>query len=144
MSLGRLYTSSFYRLCGRRLSAGGIAVTQATSPFYAPEAFWCVVKTWKQTAVGPEGNGRFHVYPYHVYVPSFGDWGFVLASRRTLAPDKLKLAGDIDLKFLDNRILPTLFAFPKDSLYQGDIHVNRLDDQALIKYYRTGWRRFGP
>jgi len=144
LSLGRLYTTSFYRLCGRRLNAGGIAVTQATSPFYAPEAFWCVVETWRQTAAGPEGKGRFHVYPYHVYVPSFGDWGFVMASRRTLDPNKLTLAGDVDLKFLGNHLLPTLFAFPKDSLYEGDIRANRLDDQALIKYYRKGWRKFGP
>jgi spermidine synthase len=144
LSLGRLYTRSFYKLCAKRLGSRGIAVTQATSPFYAPEAFWCVAHTWEETPVGPEGKGRFNVYPYHVYVPSFGDWGFVMASRMKIDPQRLTLARDVQLKFLSNKLLPTLFAFPQDSLPQEEIEANRLDDQILVKYYRKGWRRFGP
>jgi spermidine synthase len=144
LSLGRLYTKSFYRLCAKHLGSRGIAVTQATSPFYAREAFWCIVHTWEQTPVGPEQKGRLHVYPYHVYVPSFGDWGFVMAARRKLDPDRLRVLKDVPTKFLSNKLLPTLFAFPKDSLPKREIRANRLDDQALVKYYREGWRRFGP
>ena len=144
LSLARLYSKSFYKLLSQRLAEMGIAVTQATSPFYAPEAFWCVLETWKQTPLGPEGAGRFHVYPYHVHVPSFGDWGFVMASRRVLDPAKLRLHPGIRLKFLSNELLPTLFAFPQDSLPSKEVKANRLDDQALVKYYRKGWRRFGP
>ncbi len=144
LSLGRLYTKSFYRLCAKHLGSRGIAVTQATSPFYAREAFWCIVQTWEQTPVGPEQKGRFHVYPYHVYVPSFGDWGFVMAARRNLDPDRLTVSKDVPMKFLSDKLLPTLFAFPKDSLPKREIRTNRLDDQALVKYYREGWRRFGP
>lgn len=144
LSLARLYTTSFYKLLSQRLNANGIAVTQATSPFYAPEAFWCVAETWGQTHLGPEGNGRFHVYPYHVYVPSFGDWGFVMASRRPLEPSRLTLPQDIPLKFLTNEVLPTLFVFPKDSRPIPNIQPNRLDDQILTKHYRRAWRRYGP
>jgi spermidine synthase len=144
LSLGRLYTRSFYKLLSRHLAANGIAVTQATSPFYAAEAFWCVVATFEQTAIGPEGAGRFHVYPYHAYVPSFGDWGFVMASRRALQPANLKLGQGMPLKFLSNDLLPTLFIFPKDSVAPPNIQPNRLDDQVLAKYYRRAWKRFGP
>jgi spermidine synthase len=144
LSLGRLYTRSFYKLCAQHLTAYGIAVTQATSPFYAPEAFWCVAETWRRTRYGPEREGRFHVYPYHVYVPSFGDWGFIMASRRPVDPKKLILPKGLSLKFLSNQLLPTLFAFPGDTLLKAKIRVNRLDDQALVKYYQKGWRRFGP
>jgi spermidine synthase len=144
LSLARLYSSSFYKLCAQHLTSHGVAVTQATSPFYAPEAFWCVVETWRQTLVGPEGTERFQVYPYHVYVPSFGDWGFVMASRRMLDSQQLKLRPDLPLKFLSDELLPTLFAFPKDILAKGEIRPNRLDDQVIVKYYRKGWRRFGP
>jgi spermidine synthase len=143
LSLARLYTRSFYKLVSQHLNAGGIAVTQATSPFYAPEAFWCVAKTWQETRFGPDGQGRLHVYPYHVYVPSFGDWGFVMASRRLLDPEALKLHKDIPLKFLTDEFLRTLFVFPKDNGPIPDILPNRLDDQILVKYYRQGWRRFG-
>ena len=144
LSLGRLYTRSFYKLLSRHLAANGIAVTQATSPFYAAEAFWCVVATFEQTAIGPEGAGRFNVYPYHAYVPSFGDWGFVMASQRALQPANLKLGQGMPLKFLSNDLLPTLFIFPKDSVAPPNIQPNRLDDQVLAKYYRRAWRRFGP
>jgi spermidine synthase len=144
LSLGRLYTKSFYRQCAKRLSSHGIAVTQATSPFYAPDAFWCIAETWSQTPTGPEAEPRFNVYPYHAYVPSFGDWGFVMASRFPVDPAKLTLKTEIPLKFLTNEVMPTLFVFPRDAQPKGEIRVNRLDDQALVKYYRQGWRRFGP
>jgi spermidine synthase len=143
LSLSRLYTKSFYKLLAQHLSAQGIAVTQATSPFYAPEAFWCVARTWAEAPIGPEGNAQFNVYPYHVYVPSFGDWGFVMATRRAISPRGLLLKPSIHLKFLTDETLPTLFTFPKDMTYKPDIQANRLDDQALVKYYRAGWKRFG-
>jgi len=144
LSLGRLYTKRFYRLAAARLAVQGVVVTQATSPFYAPEAFWCVVQTLKQTPLGPEGKGRFNAYPYHVYVPSFGDWGFVMASRRNLDPERLVLLAGLKLKFLNDRLLPALFAFPRDSLMKSEVKANRLDDQALVEYYKQGWRRYGP
>jgi spermidine synthase len=143
-SLARLYTKSFYKLVSQHLNAHGIVVTQATSPYYAAEAFWCVVSTFAETALGPEGDGRFHVYPYHVYVPSFGDWGFVMASRTALETADLRLSAGLSLRFLSNEIMPTLFVFPKDSLPKPGIEANRLDNQVLVKYYRQGWRRFGP
>jgi spermidine synthase len=143
LSLARLYTKSFYRLISQHLNSGGIAVTQATSPFYAPEAFWCVAKTWQESRIGPEGEGSFHVYPYHVYVPSFGDWGFVMASKRAITPPSLRLNTNVPLKFLNDELLPTLFVFPKDNSQMPNVIPNRLDDEILVKYYRQGWRRFG-
>lgn len=144
LSLARLYTRSFFRLAGRRLAATGTVVTQATSPFYAPEAFWCVTETLRSANFGPEAADRFHVYPYHAYIPSFGDWGFVMASRRSLDPSKLSLTAGVPLKFLSNELLPSLFSFPRDTLPPAAVQPNRLDDQVLVKYYRQGWRRFGP
>jgi len=143
LTLARLYTRSFYKLVARHLAVQGIVVTQATSPYYAAEAFWCVVETLSQAAVGPEGQPGFNVYPYHVYVPSFGDWGFVMASRRVINPAELQLP-DVSLKFLSREMLPTLFVFPRDSLPKGEVQANRMDDHVLVKYYRKGWRRFGP
>jgi len=144
LSLARLYSTSFYKLLAQHLSTNGVAVTQATSPFYAPEAFWCIVQTWRDTPVGPEGDLRLNVYPYHAYVPSFGDWGFVMASRRVVDPSSIALSRAIPLKFLTQEILPALFAFPRDSVAPEGLVANRLNDQALVKYYRKGWRRYGP
>jgi spermidine synthase len=144
LSVGKLYTRSFFRLVFKRLSRRGAIVTQATSPFYAPEAFWCVYETMKSAGQATLGSHDPIVLPLHVYVPSFGDWGFVMASRERVAPGSLELEKGLALSYLDQRILPTLFIFPEDSLPKEESAINRLDDQALVKYYQKGWRRFGP
>jgi spermidine synthase len=77
-SLGKLYTTAFYQLVERRLSARGLAVIQSTSPLYARKSFWCVVTTIE--AAGLKAT------PYHALVPSFGEWGFVIASRAPYPP----------------------------------------------------------
>ena len=73
-SLGKLYTTAFYRLLARHLTPDGTFVVQSTSPLFARQSFWCIVATVEQAGLA--------VAPYHVYVPSFGEWGFVLAGQR--------------------------------------------------------------
>ncbi len=140
LSLARLYSTSFYSLVAKRLSKYGVIATQATSPFYAPDAFWCIAKTLETARVGPEGG--LYVYPYHAHVPSFGDWGFILASRRPFDPASLRLDSAIPLKFLSQDLLPTLFLFPKDLRTSKEIQPNRLDNQIIMEYYKRSWKRF--
>src|SRR5688572_21781610 len=71
-SLGKLYSRSFYRVLHARLAPGGLAVVQATSPMFARQSFWCIAHTL--------ASAGFDTRPYHAYVPSFGEWGFVLAA----------------------------------------------------------------
>lgn len=145
LSLARLYTVSFYKSLIKRLAVNGVVTTQATSPYYGAEAFRCVVKTWEETPIGPEGHTGLFVLPYHAYVPSFGDWGFVMASRRPIDPGALTLAPGLTLRFLDDKTMRSLFIFPKDMPPSSpDITANRMDDQVIVKYYRRGWRRYGP
>jgi spermidine synthase len=127
-SLGKLYTTAFYRLLGKHLSEGGLAVAQSTSPLFARRSFWCVVETMK--AAG------FQVFPYHAYVPSFGEWGFVLAGRRGFVPSNTLPGG---LRFLTARMAPQLFEFPKD-MGPVEVEPNRLNDQVLVRYYEQEWR----
>ena len=44
-SLGKLYSSAFYRLLSRSLTEGGLAVVQSTSPMFARQSYWCIVET---------------------------------------------------------------------------------------------------
>ena len=71
--VGKLFTSAFYRLVQKHLTPQGLLVVQATSPMFARQSFWSIANTLK--AAGME------TWPYHTYVPSFGEWGFVLAGR---------------------------------------------------------------
>jgi len=128
-SLGKLYTTAFYRLLERRLSARGTAVIQATSPLYARKSFWCVVETIE--SVGLVAT------PYHAHVPSFGEWGYVLASRTAYeAPDRY-VPG---LKFVSAEQLPAMLAFPRD-MSRVPVEVNRLTNQVLVQYFDAEWKR---
>jgi len=127
-SLGKLYTTAFYRLLARHLSAQGLVVVQGTSPLFARQSYWCIVETLKQAGL--------RTYPYHVYVPSFGEWGFVLAS---LAPYEAPMRLPAGLRFLSVHDVPELFRFPNDML-PVDAEPNRVNDQVLVRYYERDWR----
>ena len=126
-SIGKLYTTAFYRRLARRLAPEGLFVVQSTSPLFARQAYWCVVETIR--AAGLEA------WPYHAYVPSFGEWGFVLAGRGPWAPPR-RLPPD--LRFVTATQLPSMFEFPPD-MAPVEAEVNRLNNQALVHYYEREW-----
>ncbi len=137
-SLGKLYTRSFFRLAAKHLTPRGILVTQATSPFYATDAYWCIFNTLAATTLTGE-LGRLHVVGYHVNVPSFGEWGFAMASPQPLHPEHSALR--VPTRFLTPELLPTLFVFAKDIAHR-DTPINRLGNQILVKLYESGYRRY--
>ena len=126
-SIGKLYTNSFYALLEQRLAASGYAVIQTTSPLVARQSFWTVVQTIE--SVGLTAT------PYHANVPSFGEWGFVIASRR---PWRLPTALPEGLRFLNTQTLPLLFDFPLD-MARVPAQVNRLSNQVLVTTYEAEW-----
>src|SRR6201981_3869885 len=102
-SLGKLYTTAFYKAVARHLSTQGLMVVQSTSPMFARDSYWCIAETLKQAGL--------QTYPYHVYVPSFGEWGFVLARTHPYVPPTTIPSG---LRFITAEGIPTLFQFPPD------------------------------
>ena len=128
-SIGKLYTNAFYALLDQRLSASGYAVIQTTSPLVARQSFWTVVQTIE--SVGLTAT------PYHAHVPSFGEWGFVIASRRPWHLPKTLPDG---LKFLNLQTLPLLLDFPQD-MSRLPAEVNRLSNQVLGTTYEQEWGR---
>jgi len=127
-SLGKLFTTAFYRLLKQHVSANGLIVVQATSPMFARQSYWCIVETLQRAGL--------RTYPYHAYVPAFGEWGFVLAGERDWRPPAQLPAG---LRYLDAKTLPSLFDFAPD---MGPVPAepNRLNDQSLVRYYEKEWR----
>jgi spermidine synthase len=126
-ALGKLYTTSFYRLVDQHLAAGGYAVVQTTSPLIARKSFWTVVTTLE--AVGLTAT------PYHAHVPSFGEWGYVLASHRPWRAPTVLPPG---LRFLTPAGLPALFEFPPD-MARVPTEVNRLSNQVLVQTFEDEW-----
>ncbi|MCG8553758.1 MAG: polyamine aminopropyltransferase [Proteobacteria bacterium] len=129
-ALARLYSRGFFQLVRTHLSRSGVFVTQATSPFFARHAFWCIERTVRAA-------GYSAVVPYHAYVPSMGDWGFVLASGHRI--DTASLGLRVPTRFLDAASLASLFAFPKD-LQSPEVAISTLDRPAVLRYYLHDWQ----
>src|SRR5271154_6170447 len=127
-SLGKLYTTAFYRAAARHLSAQGLMVVQSTSPMFARDSFWCIAQTLKQSGL--------QTYPYHVYVPSFGEWGFVLAGTHEYTPPSSLPSG---LRFIDIEGLSALFQFPPD-MAPLPMPANQLNSQVLVRAYENDWK----
>jgi spermidine synthase len=126
-SIGKLYTSSFYAVLEQHLAASGYAVIQTTSPLVARQSFWTVVATLESVGL--------KTAPYHAHVPSFGEWGYVIAGRR---PFRQPAALPPGLKFLTLESLPLLFDFPRD-MERVPAEVNRLSNQVLVTTYEREW-----
>ena len=131
-SIGKLYTNSFYALLDRHLAASGYAVVQSTSPLLARQSFWTVVQTIESVGL--------KTAPYHAHVPSFGEWGFVLAGRRPWRTPPQLPEG---LRFLDLAGVPALFDFPRD-MARVPAEVNRLSNQVLVNLYEDEWGKAKP
>jgi spermidine synthase len=127
-SLGKLYTTTFYKEAARHLSAQGLMVVQSTSPMFARDSYWCIANTIREAGL--------QVYPYHVYVPSFGEWGFVLAGYHEYQPPTSLPSG---LRFIDVKTLSALFQFPPD-MAPLPMAPNRLNDQVLVRLYDQDWK----
>ena len=132
ISLSRLYSESFYRLVSAHLSRAGVMVTQATSPMFSKEAFWCIAQTVASTTL--------HTLPYHTYVPSFGEWGFVLASRLPLS--HIKITPLKGMRYLDAKTMQKMRFFDKDIAKPTTIEPNKLSSHRLIEYYNQGWEKW--
>lgn len=130
-SLGKLYTLSFFREIKRVLNPEGAFVVQSTSPFYAKKSFWII-----NQSISAAG---FHTYPYHAYVPSFGEWGFILASSGKLLRTNYALPEN--LKFIRNDVIEPMFVFPQDML-AATKQVNLLNNQILVRTFEDEWSEF--
>ncbi|MGB8510845.1 MAG: polyamine aminopropyltransferase [Pyrinomonadaceae bacterium] len=131
-ALGKLYTTRFYRLLKQRLAPGAAVAVQSTSPLFARNSYWCVVRTLE--------SAGFSVRPYYTAVPSFGVWGFALA-RATPFDAPAHVPPGLELKFLDDSALASMFMLSAD-LGPVPVEINRLDNQSLVRYYEAEWRRY--
>ena len=133
-SLRKLYTTRFYRLLKQRLRDDAAVAIQCTSPLTAPRSYWCILRTME--------SAGFIVRPYHAAVPSFGVWGYALASVNEFAtPERVlpEVAGG--LRYLNDAGLRQMFELPLD-LSPRDVEINRLDNQILVRYYEDEWARW--
>jgi spermidine synthase len=129
-ALGKLYSVPFYGMVKKHVAANGLVVVQSTSPFFAPHAFWTIDATLRDVGM--------KTYPYHAYVPSFGEWGFVLASpqQQYTPPTSYRLP----MRFLNADTTREMFLFPPD-MQRVEMAPNRLNTQSLVREFEQDWRQ---
>lgn len=130
--LSRLYTVEFFSQLSNLLTEDGILVCQSHSPEYAPFVYWSIGLSLKGTGL--------HIRSYHTDVPSFGDWGFHLASKKQLHLPHRRV-------FVPYQTLPedlsTLFVFPsKFRSVRENSHMNTLSNLKLHEIYKHELRGY--
>jgi spermidine synthase len=129
-SIGKLYSNSFYSILKDALSQSGIMVIQSTSPYVAKKSFWCVENTLKSVGL--------KTVPYHAYVPSFGEWGFVLGTKGDFEAPETFPDG---LRFVSSGTVKNLLHFPEDMVARIP-EVNKLNNQILVRYFEHEWSEY--
>ncbi len=133
-ALGKLYTTRFYNLLKAKLKPDSAVVVQCTSPLIARRSYWSIIKTLEAAGVT--------VKPYQTTVPSFGVWGYALAKLQPFDTPAKPAAG-VELKFLNDVSFASMFDFPTDmTMPRDEVEINRLDNQVLVRYYESEWKRF--
>nr|WP_034335124.1 polyamine aminopropyltransferase [Herbaspirillum sp. B39] len=129
-ALGKLFSVPFYGVLRKHISANGLIVVQATSPYFAPHAYWSIDATLREA--------QWKTYPYHLYVPSFGEWGFILASpqRDYVAPTTYAQP----MRYLNGATTAEMFRFPPD-MPRVEVEPNRLNNQSLVRYFEQDWHQ---
>lgn len=125
-ALGRLFSREFYRLLADRLAPGGVMAVACSTPSWLPEYFWSVNATLK--AAG------FHTLPYRldVMVEYEEDWGFILAARRPVSADDVRIA--VALAELSPKQVPELFRLPYGLLqYRRFARVQTDSNSVLLE-----------
>ncbi len=128
----KLYSEEFYSLARQRLAPGGRMVVQAGSPYFAPRTFDCITSTVRAAGLSTT--------PYHVNVPTFGDWGFVLAQPDSAPPLRLDPPGS--LRFLDEPNLAAAAIFPVDRRPTGTESPSTLDDPKVLRLATSEWQQY--
>lgn len=129
-SLGKLYTAAFYQEIYRILNDDGAMVVQSTSPYVARQSFWIIDASIRYA--------EFQTQPYHCYVPSFGEWGYVLASK---APLQNHYAFPPSLKFINVETVQQMNSFPPD-MGRVTADVNTLNNQVLVNTFEKEWAKY--
>ncbi len=136
--LNKLYSDHFYARILKLLQGDGALVVQSTSPYHAKNAFVSIGKTVKY-------SGFEHVEQYRQNVPSFGEWGWTIATKMGQSA-KQRIANHsrlpVENHYINQDVLLGAFAMPSD-FYKGaeDISVNVLGTGRVYLYHTQAWQK---
>lgn len=130
--IAKLYSREMYHFIQKRMHPNSVFVTQSTSPLFAGEAFWNIHFTMKEV---------FHeVIPYHVFIPSFGEWGFNIASFKKCEIDKIRLKQkEKEFRYFSQKTWERALIFAKDEI-NSKKYVTSFNSPRVFQDYLKGWQ----
>lgn len=134
--LNRLYSDQFYARLYHLLGSEGVLVTQSTSPYHARKAFVSIGETLRAA-------GFAQVQQYRQNVPSFGEWGWSIATRQARTPrDRLAALDELPVPhpWLTRDLMLAAFEFPRD-FFDVEVDINTLGSHTVYQYHQEAWRR---
>lgn len=135
--LNKLYSVNFYARLKQLLAGDGLIGIQSTSPYHAKDTFISIGKTVKAA-------GFNHVVQYHDNIPSFGEWGWTIASKQGASP-KTRLSRLTKLpvthSWLTLELINAAFVFPNNFFQdQNEIGINYLGSHTIYQLHQKAWR----
>lgn len=123
-AINKLYSREFYHMIKKRMSHNGYLITQSSSPFFTRRTFWSIEKTLD------------HVFEqtlsFHLTVPSFGLWGFNMASVEDNFIDDYQFS--VPTRYLNNDIMRAAQVFAEDTKKLPS-PVNSIMEPKLYQLY---------
>lgn len=135
--LNKLYSVNFYARLKQLLAGDGLIAVQSTSPYHAKDSFISIGKTLS-------AGGFVHVQQYHDNVPSFGEWGWTIASKMGASPlARLNNLTELPVKhtWLNLEMLKAAFIFPNGFYqHQDSVDINILGSHTLYQLHQQAWQ----
>jgi spermidine synthase len=137
-NLNKLFSTQFYAKVFTLLAGDGAMVVQSSSPYHAKNTFISIGKTVKYA-------GFLHVEQYHHNVPSFGQWGFTIATKNgQSAKQRLQNLTQLPVNdhWMTQGLMLAAFEFSQ-SFYanQANIKINRIGSMNAYQYHRDDWQK---
>ncbi len=135
--LNKLYSVNFYARLKQLLAGDGLIGIQSASPYHAKNAFIAIGKT-------VQAAGYSRVQQYHDNVPSFGEWGWTIASKMGADPlTRLTNLSELPVShhWLTLPMMINAFEFSRD-FYQNSeaVPINYLGSHAIYQLHQQAWQ----
>ena len=129
------YTLEFYERIKILLTANGVMITQAGSPYFASKAYFSIGLTIE--------NAGFNVLPIHNQILTLGEWGWYVCSV-ALEKEEMKSrliernVEDIETRWFNEEAAKLVSAFGKNDIDTLSLGINTLDNPLVYQYYLKG------
>ena len=129
VELAKLYSREFYKKLQHLMTPHTVIAIQSTSPYHAKESYLAIKRTIEAAGL--------HTIPYHENIPSFGDWGYLLAYTDSTVPHKLKNITQLHVPttFVTPDVIQASLVFGKDELISNNTCINSLMFPCLVDIY---------